>query len=134
MNQLPNGKFSPGNNANPAGRPRGRIAKFRKLLGELTGDGREIAERLMAILRDPEASNKEVIDASALALSYLLGKPETVVKGELDVTARPGPAIDARLLAERLPPELVSAVVRELDSDDPPLLLPAGDDDDDGTE
>jgi hypothetical protein len=125
----PDGTFAAGKWPGGPGRPRGRIAKFRKLLGELTGDGREIAERLMKILRDPEASNKEVIDASALALSYLLGKPETVVKGELDVTARPGPAIDARALAARLPPELVSAVVRELDSDDPPLLLEAGGED-----
>lgn len=120
--------FKPGTSGNPAGRPRGRIAKLRATLGELSDDGREVATVLREIYLDPEATKKERIDACALWLSYLVGKPEVAIDVTADVTA--GPRVDAQALLARLPAELIDRVVAELDGDSPPLLE-AGDPDED---
>jgi len=123
------GRFTAGAPPGP-GRPRGRLAKFRKMIAELTGDGREIAEGLQTLWRDTNASPKERLAAFELALHYLLGKPETQVALSADITARPGPSLDGRALLARLPDELVQRVVEELDGESPPLMLEAPEDDD----
>jgi hypothetical protein len=123
--------FKPGHDPrrNYGGRPRGRIAKLRATLGELSDDGREVAEVLRAIYLDPSATKKERIDAARLWLEYLCGKPEVAVELSADVTA--GPRLDATQLLARLPDELVDKVVAELDGDDPPLELESGDEETD---
>ena len=128
-------KFKSGHDPrrNTAGRPRGRIAAFRNVLGELTGDGREIAERLLAVIRNPETSNKEIIEASALVLSYLLGKPEQAVSVEGDVAVTAHAQLDMRAVLARLPTELVDRVVGAIDAAQPHALADGGEtDDDDG--
>jgi hypothetical protein len=119
--------FRPGNNANPAGRPRARITKFREQLADLTGDGKEIAEGLRAIYNDPASSKTERLKAYELALAYLLGKPEAAVSIDAEVSALPGRVIDIPALLARLPSNVIDAVVNELDDANPPLLPAATD-------
>jgi len=115
--------FKPGHDPhrNTGGRPRGRVAKFREMAGEQTDDGREIVEGLRAIYNDPTATKTERLKAYELLLAYLLGKPETAVSIEADVTARPA-QLDGAALVGRLPMHVIDAVCQELDGDNPPLL------------
>lgn len=117
-------RFEVGNPGGP-GRPRARIAKFRASLAELTGDGREIAEGLRAIWRDPATPAKERIAAYELALVYLLGKPEASVSIEADLTARPGAVLDMPRVLASLPSGFIDAVCEQLDAGDAPQL-PSG--------
>lgn len=124
--------FNPGRSGNPAGRPRGRIAAFREMVGELTGDGREIAEGLRAIYKDPVSTPKERLDAYALLLSYLLGKPEAAVSIDANVRAMVGPPagwemmgpgeraahLDALQAGARSAPQLALAAAALLDDDE----------------
>ena len=113
------GKFTAGNPG--GGRPRGRISKLREALADKTRDGAELVETLTAIYRDPTADNKDRIKAIEIALSYLVGKPETVVSLEADIRSET-PLIDARSLLTLVGGEAVTRVVEALDGGELPLL------------
>lgn len=116
-------KFQAGNPGGP-GRPRGRIAAFRAKLGEITGDGATVADALHKIITDPASTKKEVIDASALLLSYLLGKPEQAVSIDAEVTAGPS-MIDGAAIVRELPGPVIDALI-EAHERARPLALPSG--------
>lgn len=121
--------FKPGHdpNRNAAGRPRGRIAKFRAMLGDSTRDGQEMVDELTAIWRDKETPARERLAALELGLAYLLGKPESSVSIDAEVTARTGPQLDGAALIASLPLDVVREVNRAIE-ENPKLLIAAPDD------
>ena len=123
-------RFQQGNPGGP-GRPRQRISKFRAMLGELTGDGKEIAEGLRAIANDPESTKTERLKAYELLLSYLLGRPEQMVAVEADIAASGRAAIDMRAVLATLPTTVIDQVTGALEAAQQRQFA-AGDDDQGG--
>lgn len=55
------GRFVPGNNGNPGGRPKGLAKRVRELVGN---DGETLAEFMLEILNNPAEKTKERMDAA----------------------------------------------------------------------
>lgn len=84
-------QFAKGNPGGP-GRPRGRIAKLRQILGDMTDGGRTIAAELDSIMRDKAAPARERVQAATVMLSYLVGKPEASLAIDVSHSAPQLPA------------------------------------------
>lgn len=85
-NRRPDGKFAPGNNANPLGRP--RVAEgLMERIDQLTGDLERIATFLAGVLNDPEEPTANRMKAAEMLLDRRIGRPHQTMKAE--VTNRP---------------------------------------------
>jgi len=65
------GRFVPGQSGNPGGRPAG----FHNYIQERTADGSELADFVLSVFRDENASNKERMDAARWLADRGFGKP-----------------------------------------------------------
>jgi hypothetical protein len=65
-----------GQSGNPGGRPRGS-AGLARYIAQQTDDGRELADRLLEISRDPKARPKDRLDATNALVDRFAGKPVT---------------------------------------------------------
>lgn len=85
-NRRPDGKFAPGNNANPSGRP--RVAEeLMQRIDQLTGNLERIATYLVGVLNDPEESTANRLAAAQMLLDRRIGKAHQALK--VETTVRP---------------------------------------------
>lgn len=70
--------FKPGNNANPKGRPNGARGLAKYIKSKVGNDMHKVADALIDILTGKSklaSTNRDVISAATLLLSYGVGKP-----------------------------------------------------------